>query len=232
MNFAFSLMSILSVFCHQPSQILFSKDPVDSFYILMRIDYPDKFPEELKKNSVFTQQLLADFKQRDKKQNKKFAIFLKRDSTVQYDLVMNFSFTDFEIGELKEEQSIRLSTMKKMQTVFDMDAQQHKRQDIDYSADVTKTKRNIECKTNLTLVITNNVDGPVLYKKSVTASYNWKNEYVTYTGDKEALNEQELQLSRNRNQPTPSDVNLGRELLKNSYSQIMSSLDEFFQFKN
>ena len=78
--------------------------------------------------------------------------------------------------------------------------------------------------------ITNDADGPTLYKKNFNGRCNWENEYVTYTGDKEALTDKELLLSKNRNQPTPSASVLYRELLKNLYKEMDISFDEFFQF--
>jgi len=234
MNFTLAILGFLPAVFHSTFDLSIpstSKNLTDSFYILVRIDYPENFSSDLQKNPFFIQQLITDFKQREKKQNKIFALSTKRDSATAYDLVLNFTFYDLKISEEKNDQSMRLATMKKIQTVFDKEAEQHKRQDVDYSADVNHVKRSIECSVTVAMNITNNVDGPILSSKIVNGKYRWENEYVTYSGDKEALTDQELQLSKSRNQNTPSGSGLYRELLKNVFKELNPALDDFFQFK-
>src|SRR5258705_8989980 len=141
MNFIVAILGFLPAVFHSTFYLSVpstSKNLTDSFYILVRVDYLENFSPDLQKNPFFIQELITDFKQREKKQNKIFSLFTKRDSASTYDLVLNFTFYDLKIGEEKNDQSLRLATMKKMQTVFDKQKEQHKRQDIDYSADVMK----------------------------------------------------------------------------------------------
>jgi hypothetical protein len=230
MNFAFAILSFLSAsFCSKDlfSDLISFKKLNDSVPVLINVNYTADFPTDLKKNTFFLQQITADFKQREKKQSKNFILYYKQDSAVHCDIILNFTFYNFRLGEEKTDQSMRLATMKKIQTVFDKEAEQHKRQDVDYSADVTHVKKSIDCSATIILTI-NSGNGQKLFNKIFNGKYNWENEYVTYTGDKEALTEHELQLSRNRNQATPSTSLLYREVLKITFTEITSTLDEFF----
>lgn len=234
MNLAFAILYFLLPACH--SDPCFPASPAenysgDSLTLLIRLEYPDDFSGDLRKNSFFMEQLVADLKQRGKKEHKYFQLFTEEDSSVHYDLVFHFSFYAFTIGDEKNDQSMRLATMKRIETVFDRDDMQHKRQDVDYSADVTHVKRSVDCSISVVMTISRPVDNAALSNKTFNEKYTWENEYLTYKGDKEALTKDELQLSKNRPQDTPSQKNLYKELLRICYKDVAAEFDSFFKEK-
>ncbi|HYM93722.1 MAG TPA: hypothetical protein VET23_06260 [Chitinophagaceae bacterium] len=207
------------------------KNSLDSLHILVTIKYPDDFPDNLKKNSFLWEQVIADFKQREKKRQQKFRLIGDQDSTIHYDYALNFFLVDSHFGEEKTDQSMRMATMKKIVTVYDVEAGQHKRADLDYSADVTRTKNSVNCTGSIVLTINESGDDSLLLKKLFYGKYTWQNEYVTFQGDKEALSNEELQLSRNRAQEPPTRKDLFQALLEIIYRDISAALDSFFKVK-
>jgi hypothetical protein len=234
MNFAIAILSFLSSASH--TGFCLPADPAsnysgDSLTLLVRLEYPGAFPDDLRKSSFFMEQLASDFKQRGKKEHKYFQLLREADSSVHYDLVLRFSFYAFTVGDEKSDQSMRLATMKKMETVFDRDAEQHKRQDVDYTADVTHIKRSVDCSISVIMTISRPGDDPAIFDKVFNEKYTWENEYLTFKGDQEALSKDELQLSRNRRQDTPSQKNLYKELLRICYKDVAAEFDSFFKEK-
>ncbi|MFI5133609.1 MAG: hypothetical protein ACHQEB_04695 [Chitinophagales bacterium] len=177
------------------------------------------------------EQLASDFKQRSKKERKYFRLLGEEDSAAHYDLIFNFLFYRFFVSDEKSDQSVRLATMKKIETVFDRESMEHKRQDVDYNADVTRTKKSVDCSTSLAMKISRFSDDTTIFNKSFDEKYIWENEYLTYKGDKEALTREELELSKSRPQDTPSQKNLYKELLKACFKDIAGELDSFLKEK-
>jgi hypothetical protein len=208
-----------------------NRNSKDSIIILVNIDYAENFPGELK-NEIFISDLLKpDFKQWGKKQGKKFAIFLAKDSSSRYDYSLDFFLYNFHFGTEKNDQTMRLATMKRIETVYDVEAGQHKRADADYSADVTHVKNSVDCDGSIAVSVKGWGNDSLLFKKSFDGKYSWQNEYVTFKGDKEALTTDELQLSRNRPQESPVQKYLYRELANAIYKDISKSLNSFFKDK-
>ena len=234
MNFAVAFLYLLP-FINNPDPCLAASvaeiNLPDSSILLIKIQYPENFHEEFKNNSFFMEQLAADFRQKSKKQNMQYQLVNSENYSGKYDLLLNFTFYNVQFGEERSEQSMRMATMKNMQTVFDREAEQHKRQDVDYTADVSHFKKSIESNASIIMTISRPGSDSVLFSKSSDAKYNWVNEYVTYKGDKEALTTDELQLSKNKSLDAPLPKTLFKELIKIMFRDITAALDSFLKEK-
>jgi hypothetical protein len=81
------------------------------------------------------------------------------------------------------------------------------------------------------MTISRSGNDSILVNKTSHANFNWLNEYVEYKGDKEALSQEELQLSKKKSQETPAQMNLYKELLNIVLKDISTAMDVFFKDK-
>lgn len=66
----------------------------------------------------------------------------------------------------------------------------------------------------------------------VPGSFTWVNDYAMYVGDKEALNKQQLELTKRKVLPLPPEQDLFVEFTKPIYSQVTGKLNRFFSRYN
>ena len=200
----------------------------DTVKILLRLDFQDGFPDDLKNDLSFRDALLSGFKQLGKRQDKVFRLINEDDHPVLPDFILSFSIFNFAVGNEKSDKSMRFAEVKNIRTVFDRDAGEHKRDDIDYAADVTHVKNSVDCSISVLMMIRRFTDSSRLFNKVFNERFFWENEYVTYKGDKQALSEKEVQLSKNRQKNTPGQKILFGELMKIANNDISAELGVFF----
>jgi hypothetical protein len=72
----------------------------------------------------------------------------------------------------------------------------------------------------------------IYYDDIVPGSFTWINEYAMFVGDQEALNKNQLELTKRKTMPLPPEQDLFIEFTRPIYNQLTSKLNNFFQRYN
>lgn len=71
--------------------------------------------------------------------------------------------------------------------------------------------------------------GALLSVQKMPGEFVWKSEWATFNGDERALSPEQLQLSRQKEQPAPKPQDLFIEFTRPIYDQITTKLKEFYK---
>lgn len=71
--------------------------------------------------------------------------------------------------------------------------------------------------------------GALLSVQKMPGEFVWKSEWATFNGDERALSAEQLQLTRQKEQPAPKPQDLFIEFTRPIYDQITTKLKEFYQ---
>ena len=71
--------------------------------------------------------------------------------------------------------------------------------------------------------------GALLSAQKMPGEFVWKSEWATFNGDERALSAEQLQLTKQKEQPAPAPQQLFIEFTRPIYDQITGKLKEFYQ---
>lgn len=207
----------------------FKDFPTDTIPVLIHLIYADSSAGDLKEDNSFREILKTDFKKRGDKQKKSFHLLINDAAFYQPDYVLNFSLLNLQIGEEKIDQNTRLASRTISKTIFDLAAQEHKVRNEDVQADVVHIKKTVTCSMEIRMDCLSKNDR--IFSKAYSEVYTWDNEYITYSGSKDALTTDELQLAKNKEKQVPVKSYLIKNLEQKIFNAISAELDKLFKEK-
>jgi hypothetical protein len=84
----------------------------------------------------------------------------------------------------------------------------------------------------LRVQIIDTANDKIMSDELVPGTFTWVNEYAIYVGDKEALDNRQLELTKRKALPLPPEQDLFIEFTKPIYSQVTQNLNRFFRRYN
>jgi hypothetical protein len=144
------------------------------------------------------------------------------------DFIVDMEFFDFSVGNLSR--SEKEETVEKRVKIESRDSTK-----VEYKNYVAKLKifkDQVSSGGNLRVRIIDPKDDKLLMDELVPGSFIWINEYAMFVGDKEALNNNQFELTKRKAMPLPPEQDLFIEFTKPIYSQVTQNLNRFFRRYN
>ena len=144
------------------------------------------------------------------------------------DFIVDMEFFDFSVGNLSR--SEKEETVEKRVKIESRDTTK-----VEYKNYVAKLKifrDQVSSGGNLRVRIVDPKNDKLLMDELVPGSFIWVNEYAMFVGDKEALNNNQFELTRRKAIPLPPEQDLFIEFTKPIYSQVTQNLNRFFRRYN
>ncbi|MFW6290349.1 MAG: hypothetical protein ACOC0R_05210 [Mariniphaga sp.] len=144
------------------------------------------------------------------------------------DFVVNMEFFDFSIGNLvhteKEENLEKRVKLESKDTTK-----------VEYAVYKAKLKTftdKVQSGGSLRVQIFEPMTDKMLLDEIVPGSFTWINDYALYVGDLQALDKQQLELTKRKAVPLPPEQDLFIEFTRPVYSKITNRLNGFFRRYN
>lgn len=141
------------------------------------------------------------------------------------DFVVQMEFFDFSVGNLvrteKEEELIKKVKLETKDTTR-----------VEYKTYAAKLKTftdEVLSGGRLSYKVIDFQNKNLLRDNLIPGSFTWMNKYAMYVGDKEALSNEQMNLTRQKAVPLPPDQDLFVEFTRPIYDQLTSQLDQFFR---
>jgi hypothetical protein len=84
----------------------------------------------------------------------------------------------------------------------------------------------------LRMQIIDRANDKLIMDELVPGSFTWVNDYAMFVGDKEALNNNQFELTKRKAVPLPPEQDLFIEFTKPIYNQVTQNLNRFFRRYN
>lgn len=141
------------------------------------------------------------------------------------DIILQMEFYDFFVGNLKqhikeEEITKRVKKETKDSTRTDY---------ITYKAKLKTFTDEVHSGGSLEVKIIDFPQNQIIRNKLLPGSFAWVNDYAIFAGDEEALNNNQLALTKKRATPIPSEQALFIEFTKPIFEQLTHELRYFFR---
>jgi len=144
------------------------------------------------------------------------------------DMVVSLEFYDFVVGQTehseKEEEVNRRGQVETKDTTRVIYRT--------YSAKLKTYADKVNSGGVLDVKITEGQGGKLLLNERIPGSFTWVNEYAMFVGDKEALDKEQLELTKWKLAPLPPGQELFVEFTKPIYNQLTGKLRRFFRAYN
>jgi hypothetical protein len=144
------------------------------------------------------------------------------------DFIVDMEFFDFSVGNLSRLE--KEETFEKRVKIESRDTTK-----VEYKNYVAKLKTfsdQVLSKGTLRVRIIDQVNGKIMSDELVPGSFTWINEYAMFVGDKEALDNKQLELTKRKALPLPPEQDLFIEFTKPIYNQVTQNLNRFFRRYN
>ena len=152
----------------------------------------------------------------------------EKEALDQPDFVVDMEFFDFSVGNLiHSEKEENLENKVKIET-RDTTRTQYKT----YRAKLKTFTDQVVSGGRLRVRVYEPATDRLLVDDLVPGSFTWVNEYGMFVGDKEALNNQQFELTKRKVVPLPPEQDLFVEFTKPIYSQVTGKLNRFFSRYN
>jgi len=152
----------------------------------------------------------------------------EKEALDQPDFVVDMEFFDFSVGNLTHsEKEESLENKVKIET-RDTTQVQYKT----YKAKLKTFTDQVVSGGRLRVRVYEPATDRLLIDDLVPGSFTWVNEYAMYVGDEEALNKQQIELTKRKVLPLPPEQDLFVEFTKPIYSQVTNKLNRFFNRYN
>jgi hypothetical protein len=144
------------------------------------------------------------------------------------DFIVDMEFFDFSVGNLsRAEKEEKLEKRVKMES-RDTTRVQYKT----YSAKLKTFTDQVVSGGTLRVRIIEPATDKLLSDELIPGTFTWVNQYAMFAGDKEALNNNQLELTRRNVLPLPPQQDLFIEFTKPIYDQLTQKLNRFFRRYN
>lgn len=144
------------------------------------------------------------------------------------DFIVDLEFFDFSVGNLTRSEKEEKLEKKVQVESKDTTRIQYKT----YTAKLKTYSDNVQSGGNLRFRIIEPSTDKLLADELVSGSFTWVNEYAIFAGDKEALDKNQLELTKRKVQPLPPEQDLFIEFTKPIYNQLTQKLNRFFRRYN
>jgi hypothetical protein len=141
------------------------------------------------------------------------------------DFVVDMEFFDFSVGNLSRTE--KEETVEKSVKIESRDTT--KVQYKTYTAKLKTFTDKVYSGGTLRLRIIDPANDKLLMDELVPGSFTWVNDYAMFVGDKEALNNNQFELTKRKAVPLPPEQDLFIEFTKPIYSQVTQNLNRFFR---
>jgi hypothetical protein len=143
----------------------------------------------------------------------------------QPDFIVQMEFFDFSVGNLtrtvNEENLVRKVPVERKDST--------RIKEVVYTAKLKTYTDEVVSGGRLNLRIIDFSTKDLMRNNLIPGSFTWVNKYAIFAGDKEALNQQQLQLTQNQALPLPPEQDLFIEFTKPIYDQLVNQIDQFFR---
>ena len=147
---------------------------------------------------------------------------------MQPDFVVDMEFFDFSVGNLvRNEKEENVEKQVKIES-RDTTRIEYKK----YTAKLKTYTDQVISAGSLRVRIYNASTDKLMTDEIVPGSFTWINEYAIFAGDKEALDNRQLELTKRKTLPLPPEQDLFIELTKPIYNQVTQNLNRFFRKYN
>jgi len=144
------------------------------------------------------------------------------------DFIVDMEFFDFSVGNLSRTE--KEETVEKSVKIESRDTT--KVQYKTYTAKLKTFTDKVYSGGTLRLRIIDPANDKLLMDELVPGSFTWVNDYAMFVGDKEALNNNQFELTKRKALPLPPEQDLFIEFTKPIYSQVTQNLNRFFRRYN
>ncbi len=143
----------------------------------------------------------------------------------QPDFIVQMEFFDFSVGNLvRNEKEEELTKRVKVETK-DTTRVSYKT----YKAKLKTFSDKVISGGRLNYRIIDFESNKLLRDNLIPGSFTWMNEYAIYVGDKEALNQKQFELTKNKALPLPPHQDLFMEFTRPIYDRLCNELNHFFK---
>jgi hypothetical protein len=143
----------------------------------------------------------------------------------QPDFIVQMEFFDFSVGNLtrtvNEENLVRKVQVERKDST--------RAKEVVYTAKLKTYTDEVVSGGRLNLRIIDFNTDDLMRNSLIPGSFTWVNKYAIFAGDKEALNQQQFQLTQNQAVPLPPEQDLFIEFTKPIYEQLVNQIDQFFR---
>lgn len=143
----------------------------------------------------------------------------------QPDFIVQMEFYDFTVGNLSR--SVKEEDLVKKVPVERKDSTRTK--EIIYKAKLKTYTDEVLSAGRLNLRVIDFQTNDLLRNNLIPGSFTWVNRYAIFAGDKEALSQQQFQLTQNQTTPLPPEQDLFIQFTKPIYDQLVNQIDQFFR---
>ena len=152
----------------------------------------------------------------------------KKEELKNPDFIVDMEFFDFSVGNLSR--SEKEETLEKKVKIESKDTTrvQYKT----YTAKLKTFTDQVYSGGTLRVRIIDPANDKLLLDELVPGSFTWVNDYGMFIGDKEALNNNQFELTKRKAVPLPPEQDLFIEFTKPIYSQVTQNLNRFFRKYN
>ncbi|NQU87258.1 MAG: hypothetical protein HQ541_16005, partial [Mariniphaga sp.] len=144
------------------------------------------------------------------------------------DMIVKLEFYDFVVGQISH--SEKEEEVKKRVKIETRDTTR-----VQYNNYVAKLKTytdKVYSSGRLDVKIIEFDGSKIRLNDRVHGSFTWINDYAIFAGDKEALNKEQLELTKRKVAPMPPGQDLFIEFTKPIYDQLTGKLNRFFKKYN
>ena len=152
----------------------------------------------------------------------------KKEELKNPDFIVDMEFFDFSVGNLSR--SEKEETLEKKVKIESKDTTrvQYKT----YTAKLKTFTDKVYSGGTLRVRIIDPANDKLLLDELVPGSFTWVNDYAMFIGDKEALNNNQFELTKRKAVPLPPEQDLFIELTEPIYNQVTQNLNRFFRKYN
>jgi hypothetical protein len=144
------------------------------------------------------------------------------------DFIVDLEFFDFSVGNLSRAE--KEENLKKRVVVESRDTSRvHYKT---YSAKLKTYTDQVVSGGTLRFIIFEPASDKIFVDELIPGTFTWVNQYAMYVGDIEALNNEQLALTKNRAVPLPPHQDLFIEMTRPMYDQLTNKLYRFFRQYN
>jgi len=144
------------------------------------------------------------------------------------DFIVDMEFFDFSVGNLSRTE--KEETVEKNVKIESRDTT--KVQYKTYTAKLKTFTDNVYSGGTLRMQIIDRANDKLIMDELVPGSFTWVNDYAMFVGDKEALNNNQFELTKRKAVPLPPEQDLFIEFTKPIYNQVTQNLNRFFRRYN
>jgi hypothetical protein len=144
------------------------------------------------------------------------------------DFVVDMEFFDFSVGNLSRTE--KEETVEKSVKIESRDTT--KVQYKTYTAKLKTFTDKVYSGGTLRMQIIDRANDKLIMDELVPGSFTWVNDYAMFVGDKEALNNNQFELTKRKAVPLPPEQDLFIEFTKPIYNQVTQNLNRFFRRYN